>query len=108
MNRVAFPIKDGFEFVLLQDIIYLSADGNYSVAFIVNGQKKHVLRSIKHVESLLIKVGFARIHQEYLINMEHLIRYERLEGGSVLLSNGSKLPVARTRKKEFLKRVMGE
>ncbi|MEP7268444.1 MAG: LytTR family DNA-binding domain-containing protein [Saprospiraceae bacterium] len=108
MKRVALPTKDGYEFVLTYHILYFMADGNYCVIFLTDGNKKHILKSVKHIHESIQILNFVRIHQEYLINIEHLVRFDKHEGGMVLLTDGTKLPVARTRKKEFLKRVMGE
>jgi two-component system LytT family response regulator len=46
--------------------------------------------------------GFVRIHKSYLVNLLHIKEYVRGEGGSVILTNGVELEVARRKKEEFL------
>ena len=50
---------------------------------------------------MLSEYGFFRVHKSYLINLAHMDRFEKAEGGNVVLTNGDTVPVA-TRKREML------
>lgn len=109
MERITLPTKSGFDFVQLIDIIYLQSSGNYCLVFLVNVIKPiHVFRSLKQFETLLIENNFIRIHNEYLIHLLHLIRYDKAGGGVVEMSNGKKIEVSRGRKKEFFRLIKGK
>ena len=58
-------------------------------------------------EALLEDAGFVRIHKSILVNLPHVKEYLRGEGGSVILSNGHEVEVAR-RKKDLLIAKMKE
>jgi len=49
-------------------------------------------------EALLEDAGFVRIHKSILVNLLHVKEYLRGEGGSVILSNGHEVEVARRKK----------
>ena len=51
--------------------------------------------------------GFLRIHQSYLLNINYIKRYEKGDGGKVILSGDISLPVA-TRKKDQLLQLLAK
>jgi two-component system LytT family response regulator len=56
-------------------------------------------------EELLSDAGFIRIHKSCLVNLLHVKEYIRGEGGSVKLSGGQELEVARRKKDLFLTKM---
>jgi two-component system LytT family response regulator len=58
---------------------------------------------LKEFEELLARHGFFRIHHSYLINLNHLKKYIRGDGGQVVMSDSTILDVSRRKKEEFMK-----
>ena len=81
------------------DVIRLEADGNYSTFFMADGRKVVVSKPTSEFEDLLVKNGFFRIHKSHLINVRRISYFEKAEGGSVVMTDGSSVPVA-SRKRE--------
>jgi two-component system LytT family response regulator len=100
-NRLAVPVKDGFAFITPSEIIRLQADGSYTHIFTVN-EKYTASRNIKEYEDLLQDRGFFRAHHSHLINLSQVRNFNRAEGYSVLMSDGSVVEVARRKKDQFL------
>lgn len=98
MKRIPLPINHSIEFIPAQDVVYLRADGNYSIVVCRDKITKQTSRSLKFLEQQLEPLGFCRIHHEYIVNMDHVIKYHKGDGGEVELSNGQKLAVSRARK----------
>ncbi|MBK7690584.1 MAG: LytTR family transcriptional regulator [Bacteroidetes bacterium] len=46
--------------------------------------------------------SFFRVHHSYIINKSYLKNYVRGEGGSVILLDGSEIPVSKRKKSEFI------
>ncbi|MEZ5083978.1 MAG: LytTR family DNA-binding domain-containing protein [Bacteroidales bacterium] len=76
------------------DIIRLEADGNYSTFYMNDGRKVIVSKPTSDFEEILVENGFFRIHKSHLINMRKLSYFEKAEGGSVVMMDGSSVPVA--------------
>jgi two-component system LytT family response regulator len=54
------------------------------------------------VEEVLDNKGFCRVHNSYLINLKHVERYIRGDGGEIIMADGKNIPVSRNKKQEFL------
>ncbi|MDH3247062.1 MAG: LytTR family DNA-binding domain-containing protein [Saprospiraceae bacterium] len=100
--RVALPTSEGLEFVSVDQIIYAQSESNYCWIFFEDGSKIFLSKTLKDLEGLLAKHGFIRIHQSYLINTDFIKRYVRGQGGYIILSNGAKVPVSRSKKEVIL------
>ena len=61
-----------------------------------------VSTSLKEYEEMLKAFGFYRIHKSFLINMRYIERFEKTEGGSIILNNEVKIPVASRKRDELL------
>ena len=61
-----------------------------------------ISKTLKEVEEVLQGKDFCRIHHSYVINMKLVQKYIRGEGEEVVMKNALHLPVARSRKQEFL------
>ncbi|MCF8252950.1 MAG: LytTR family DNA-binding domain-containing protein [Bacteroidia bacterium] len=97
-SKIAIRNNDAIEYLEVNEIIRCEADNNYTKIYLTNSKRLLVSKTLKEFESILEMHDFVRIHQSHLINKEHLKRYIKSEGGTVILSDGTELPVARARK----------
>jgi len=104
LKKIAVPTVDGFDFVLVSDIIRCEAHGAYTKIHINNSRQVLVSKPLKDYEALLPEDLFFRIHASNLINLNYIKKYNRGRGGLVELDDGSVIEVAARRKDEFLKR----
>lgn len=102
IERLAVPSLEGIDFFDTDDIIFCKADGNYTLLFFTNQQTKMVSRNLKDFESLLSESGFCRVHHSFLINLRHVQRYIKGEGGFVILTNDHHVDISRRKKEEFI------
>lgn len=103
LQKIAVPTLDGLIFVNIMDIIRCEADNNYTRIFVVNSDAILVSKTLKDYEDMLAGMNFFRIHHANLINLQHVKKYIRGEGGFVVLSDNISVEVSRRRKNEFLK-----
>lgn len=103
LKRLALPTIEGFAFIEVADLIFLSAEGSYTVLHTVDGQKHVVSKSLKEYEELLEPQGFFRIHHSHIVQLGKINKYVKGNGGYVVMKNGTSLDVAARRKDEFLK-----
>ena len=102
IEKVAIPTHDGIDFFNTDDIIYCQAEGSYTTLFMVNHTKELVARTLKDFENLLSTSGFCRVHNSSLINLKHVQKYVKGEGGYVILTEGHHTDISRRKKEEFL------
>ncbi len=100
-KKIVLKTADNLFIVQLSSIIYLMADGAYTTFYLNNGNKILVSTHLKEYDDLFTGLHFFRPHQSYLINTQHLIRFDKKEGGHLIMSNNSTIPVS-SRKKEAI------
>ena len=105
METIALPTSDGYEFVHMNDIVYAKADSNYTWVHLTNDQKYLLTRTLKEVSGLMTFRQFFRAHQSFLVNLNHVKRYVRGQGGYLVLKDGAQIPVSRSNK-EVLMRML--
>lgn len=90
-------------FIDADDILVVVGDGNYSTLELQHNQKIVVTKKLKEVNALLPQDHFFRIHNSYIVNLNHIKEFIKSDGYVVLINN-KKIPVARQRKTDFLEK----
>ncbi|MBK9730793.1 MAG: response regulator transcription factor [Chitinophagaceae bacterium] len=100
--RITLSTSDGILVQEVKDILYCEATGSYTTFHLRNKEKIMVSKGIGEFEGLLSEHHFFRVHHSFLINMKEIKKYIRGDGGTVMLSNGVEIDVAKRRKDQFL------
>jgi len=82
-------------------IIRCESNRNYTYIYMADKKKIIASKTLMEFEDLLKPYQFLRVHKSHLINISYIEKYIKSEGGYIVLTDGSKLPVA-IRKKEYL------
>lgn len=101
-ERIAISTNEGLRFISVSTIIRCETDGKYTMVYLTNGQKECLTRSLKDVEEMLEGHNFFRIHQSHLVNLNHIEKYIREDGGYIITTDKQHITVARARKDEFM------
>lgn len=101
-ERIALPTSEGLTFVELNELIRCESTANYTFFFLTSGKKILVSKTIKFYDELLSDHKFYRVHQSHLINLMHIKKYVKGEGGYIIMSDDSMVIVSRRRKESFL------
>lgn len=104
LRKIALPTLNGFQIEDINNILRIEADRNYCKVFLASGDELLICRTLKEMEELLQEKNFMRIHLSHLINLSYVKNYFRGRGGTVELSDGTKLEVSRNKKDELLER----
>lgn len=102
LDKIAIPVTDGVEFIDVKEIIYCQSKSNYTILFLQNNQKLMFSKTLKDTQIILDKYGYLRVHQSYLINPAHLKKYIRHDGGSVIMSDNTQIPISASKRKSIL------
>jgi len=104
-KKIALQTSDGISIFEIDTILQCSAESNYTCVYFTNGKKMLFSKTLKDFEDLLSSSGFERIHHSHIINLNHLVSFVNKDGGYVILSDKSTLPVSQ-RKKTHLMNVL--
>jgi two-component system, LytTR family, response regulator len=105
-NRMVISTVEGLVFISVNDIVHCDSDGPYTHVHLIDGEKILISKTLRDVEELLRYDFFFRAHHSHLINLQHIKKFIRSED-EALMTNGKRIPVARSRKAEFLELVTG-
>lgn len=101
-TRIALTTGDGLIFVPTNDIIYCEAESNYTSVVLVGGKKILVSKVLKEIDEALSGPDFYRVHSSYLININHIKKFVRGDGGYIIMDNDATVSISRNRKQEFM------
>jgi len=104
IKKIVLRTAESIHLVNVKEITRCESDVNYTRFFLANGEKLLVSKTLKEFCSILEPVGFFRPHQSHLINLDHIIRFDKAEGGHLVMADESIVPVS-TRNREELFRV---
>ncbi|MCL7753299.1 LytTR family DNA-binding domain-containing protein [Polaribacter sp. Z022] len=94
---IALPNLNSVNLVDAKDVLYLEADGKYTVFHLVKDTSIVVSKNIGHYETYLPKHLFFRIHHKYIVNLKKVISIQRTDGDYCMLKNGKSLSIAKRR-----------
>ena len=100
-QKIVLKDSEGLSIVGIGDILRCEADGSYTRFYLVSGQNILTSSNLKEYEKLFEKFGFLRTHHSHLVNLQHVVRFNKNQGGELVLSDQSTVPVS-FRKKEAL------
>lgn len=100
-GRIALSTGDGLIFVQTKDITYCKAESNYTHVVMANSQKILVAKTLKEIDDTLSGKDFFRAHHSYLVNINHISRFVRGDGGYILMPDNTQITIARSKRDEF-------
>ncbi len=100
--KIALPTMKGYSFIKPDQIVRCESDNTYTTFFLTDKRQILVSKTLKTCEQMLEPYSFCRVHNSSLINLKYIEEYEKGEGGSIRMSDGSEVSVSRRRKEHFI------
>jgi len=100
-KRILLKTSENIHLLRVSDIRYCEADGGYTRFFTNQDQEILVSRPLAEYEDLFAEYGFYRVHKSFLANLHKVERFEKEDGGYLVIDGEVKVPVA-SRKKDQL------
>ena len=104
LKKIVLKTAESIHIINVSQIIRCEADVNYTTFYLQGGEKLLVSKPLKEYDDLLSEAGFFRTHQSHLVSLDHMLRYEKTDGGYLVMDDHSAVPVS-VRKKEELFRL---
>mgnify|MGYP005988456183 CR=1 FL=1 len=102
-KRLVLKTQESVHVVELDQIIRCESNRNYTTFYLTEGNKIFVSRTLKEYELLLTGHNFMRVQQSHLINLDFVDRYDKVDGGAVVMKDGSQVPLSASKRDVFFK-----
>lgn len=99
------PTSDGVEFINIDELFFIKAEGSYSVLSFQRGKDMLVSKNIGEFQGQLPEDDFCRVHNSFLINLRHVKKIRRKGGLTAEMQNGEMIPVSRNKKDQFMQKI---
>lgn len=99
-NWMSISTSDGWAVLRKADIIRCESYKNYTTIY-CHEEKHTISKTLKEVEAKLSAEKFYRVHHSHLIQIDHIQKVLKSDGGNVLMANGDLIPISKAKKKEF-------
>lgn len=103
-TKIALASTDSYEFIKISDIIRCEGWQKYTKIHLANGNTIVSSYNIGVYKSQLENYDFYSCHKSHLINKNLISKY--LKEGSVIMTDGSNVPVSRRKREEFLEQII--
>lgn len=101
-QKIVLSTSEMIHVISVDDIIRCESDNYYTYFYFVDGRKLLVSKTLKENEELLSQYDFIRPHKSHLINIKYIKSYVRQDGGHILMSDGTRIPVSRRKKDKMM------
>ncbi|HRO38796.1 MAG TPA: LytTR family DNA-binding domain-containing protein [Flavobacteriales bacterium] len=97
-ERVVVPCAEGIHVLDPRNLLRCEADSNYTHLFTHDGERIVTARTLKDFEDLLAPHRFERVHMSHLVNLLHVRKFLNRDGGTLVLTDGSTVPVSQRKR----------
>jgi two-component system LytT family response regulator len=101
-KKIILKTTENIYLLDLHNITCCESDDNYTRIHTSDGDKILVSKTLREYDDMLAGCGFYRVHKSFLINLSHIRRFEKQEGGYIVLSGDLKVPVASRKREEVM------
>ncbi len=102
-KKIVLKTAESVHILMLKDIIRCESEKNYTHFFTADGERITVSKTLKDYNEILKDFNFYRVHQSHLINLIHVKRYDKQEGGMLIMDDNSRVPVSFRKKEDLMK-----
>ena len=105
-GQIALPTFEGLQMVNINNIISCASDSNYTKVHLKKGLKLVVSKTLGDVEEMLKPFAFIRVHHSYLVNINEIDKYVKIDGGHLVMSDGSTVNISRHKRDMLLQKLI--
>lgn len=103
---IAVPNNEQVELIDITTIVRLESNNNYTTIYSSSNDPIVSSKSIKDYEQRLPSSLFFRVHNSHIVNLKCITKYIRSKNGSLILSDGSVVPISAGKKKELTDKIL--
>ncbi|QEC46047.1 response regulator transcription factor [Pseudobacter ginsenosidimutans] len=103
-EKIALPYQNGVSFTELANILYCEAKDNYTIFHVKDGKQHIAAKTLRTIQEILEERNFLRVHRQYLVNLDQIIKYVKGESAYLVMSDQKNIPVSRSQKDKLMER----
>jgi two-component system, LytTR family, response regulator len=104
-KKISLATEEGILLIDPSHIVHCKGEGAYSTIHLYDKSNIFVSKSLGEIEVQLNSENFIRVHTSHLVNLTHIYKFIKDDGGSIVMNDGSTLPVSRRNRQEFLEKI---
>jgi two-component system, LytTR family, response regulator len=89
----------------ISDITRLEADGKYTNIHCVDGTRVTSSKNLGEYSGMLDQHLFLKVHRSHIVNVNHIVKFSKSDGGFLISKDGASIPVSRNGKDRLLTRL---
>lgn len=101
-KKIVLKDSNSIYFVNVNDIVRCESSGQYTEFYFDDSKRIVISKSLKEYEELLEPYGFIRPHHSHLININKILRFDKVNGGSLIMETLEEIPVSHRKKTQIL------
>jgi two-component system LytT family response regulator len=101
-KKIVLRDSSSIYFVKVADVIRCESDRSYTTFVLLDGKRIVVSKGIKDYEEILEPMGFTRTHQSHLVNISKILRFDKADGGHLVMENSDIVPVSQRKREEVI------
>jgi len=105
-QKIVLSTSEMIHVISVDDIVRCESDNYYTYFYFVDGRKLLVSKTLKENEELLSQHNFIRPHKSHLVNVRYIKSYIRQDGGYILMTDDTRIPVSRRKKDKIMEIIL--
>jgi two-component system LytT family response regulator len=101
-KKLVLRTFDSLHIIDIGDIYFCQSDNSYTTFHFKENEQIIVSKSLKDYENLLADYGFFRPHQSFLVNLNHIKKVDKTDGGFIIMKNKKEIPVSLRQMKNLI------
>ncbi len=100
--KISIASNKGYEYINIQDIIRLEADGRYCNIYLSSGRQITATKLLSELIETIDHNSFFRPHKSHYINLNCVKMFVKADGNYIEMNDGSQVAISRNKKDEFI------
>lgn len=102
LKKLALHTQEKIHIANIDEIVRCESNVNYTMFHFADGGRLLVTKTLKEFDEMLHDSGFIRTHQSHLINANFVKEFVKSDGGYIVMTDGSDVPVSTRKRSEVL------
>jgi len=100
-KKLLLNISGAQHVISTDEIVFIKADGSYSHVHMITNEKHCISKRVAEFEVSQNLGNFIRIHRSHIVNINHVEKILKNDGGIIVMKTGEELSISKEKKQEL-------